>query len=208
MANPVYGWQEREAHRSRFPTLRATLRSTVAGFSDEPEGLAGTTTEERRAILETLYADGSLALWLASTTAGSDEAAAEIAEFVRDRMRARLNHAGRVDPRLIEILVPTAGRLDRGRGAAGARLPRGLPPRRRRSRRPPRHPDHARPPGRRRALRRHGPRARRPRPGRTVRHRPRRAPTTSTSGVGTGGRSPGSSAPRWGWPGTASRTCS
>ena len=54
-------------------------------------------------MLETIYENGSLKLWLASfAEIFFDEAVSEeVSEFVREKMRARLK-----DPKLCELLIP------------------------------------------------------------------------------------------------------
>ncbi|MDD7938351.1 NAD(P)/FAD-dependent oxidoreductase [Actinomycetospora lutea] len=83
--NTMYGWQERDAYRSRFAERRATLPHTVTGGEDghragDPAGL---------------YADGSRRLWFG----GPPDAA--VAGYVRAAMTARLD-----DPALAAVLVP------------------------------------------------------------------------------------------------------
>ena len=65
---------------------------------------ADCTPEQRRAVLEEIYADGSLKLWLAGFAEMFfvEEVSEEVSEFVREKMRARLK-----DQRLIDMLVPT-----------------------------------------------------------------------------------------------------
>jgi acetone monooxygenase len=62
------------------------------------------TPAQRREVLETIYENGSLKLWLASfAEIFFDEAVSEeVSEFMREKMRARLK-----DPKLCELLIPT-----------------------------------------------------------------------------------------------------
>ncbi len=62
-----------------------------------------TSPERRREILEEIYQDGSLKLWLASfgEMFFVPEVSEAISEFVREKMRERLK-----DPRLCDILIP------------------------------------------------------------------------------------------------------
>jgi len=105
MRNPQYGTKEVEAYKARFQELKETIPTTFTGFEyDFVHTWADLTPEKRREVLEEIWQDGSLKLWIASfAELFFDEAInAEISEFVREKMRARLK-----DPTLIEILVPT-----------------------------------------------------------------------------------------------------
>ena len=104
MKNPRYGEREIAAYKARFEELRGTLPNTFTGFEyDFVHQWANETPETRRAVLEEIYADGSLKLWLASyAEMFFDEAVSEeISEFVRQKMRERLK-----DERLCELLIP------------------------------------------------------------------------------------------------------
>lgn len=107
MKNPKYGPDEAAWYKSRFEELKTNIPRTFTGFEYDFEySWADLTPERRREILEDIYADGSLKLWLASFAEMffDEEVSEEISEFVREKMRARLK-----DPRLIEILVPKKG---------------------------------------------------------------------------------------------------
>ena len=107
MKNPKYGPREAAWYKSRFEELKTNIPHTFTGFEYDFENKwADLTPDERRAVLEEIYADGSLKLWLASfAEMFFDEAVSEeISEFVREKMRARLK-----DPRLIDLLVPKTG---------------------------------------------------------------------------------------------------
>ncbi|MCB1332805.1 MAG: NAD(P)/FAD-dependent oxidoreductase [Roseivivax sp.] len=107
MKNPKYGPEEAKAYKARFDELKGNLPITFTGFEyDFEHSWADLTTDQRRAVLEEIHADGSLKLWLASfAEMFFDEAvSAEISQFVRDKMAARLK-----DPALIDILVPQPG---------------------------------------------------------------------------------------------------
>ena len=86
----------------KLEVLKAIVTDYVA--SQEPVGskalverhqlnVSPATVRNDMAVLEEIYADGSLKLWLASYgEMFFDEAvSAEISEFVREKMRARLN---------------------------------------------------------------------------------------------------------------------
>ncbi|MBC8091476.1 MAG: NAD(P)/FAD-dependent oxidoreductase [Pseudonocardia sp.] len=105
MKNPTYGEAEQKWYKSRFEELRQTIPHTFTGFEyDFEHAWADCTPEQRLEILEEVYQDGSLKLWLAGfgEVFFSEDVSAEISEFVRGKMRARLQ-----DQRLIDILVPT-----------------------------------------------------------------------------------------------------
>ncbi|MDD7916350.1 flavin-containing monooxygenase [Actinomycetospora callitridis] len=79
-ANPVFGWRERDAYRSRFAALRDTVVHTLTG------------DEERAPVL----GDGTRSAWTGALGAPGDAG-----EAVRAAMRARLS-----DPGLADVLVP------------------------------------------------------------------------------------------------------
>ena len=105
MKSPSYGPAEQAEYKVRFAELRSTLPNTFTGFEyDFVHVWAECSPEQRRAVLEEIYEDGSLKLWLASfgEMFFLQDVSDEISEFVREKMRARLK-----DQRLIDILVPT-----------------------------------------------------------------------------------------------------
>lgn len=107
MKNPKYGPDEANWYKGRFDELKANLPHTFTGFEyDFANKWADLSPEQRRAVLEDCHADGSLKLWLASfgEMFFDEEVSEDISEFVREKMRARLN-----DPYLIDILVPKKG---------------------------------------------------------------------------------------------------
>jgi len=104
MKNPKYTAVEQEAYKSKFEWFTKRLPHTFTGFEHDFENVwAECSPERRREILEDIWEDGSLKLWLASfAELFFDEAVSEeISEFVREKMRARLK-----DPRLCDILIP------------------------------------------------------------------------------------------------------
>ncbi len=107
MKNPKYGPEEVAAYKARFKDLISTLPHTFTGFEyDFTNGAWKDLSPERREeILEAVWQDGSLKLWLASfAEIFFDEDASEgVSEFVRKKMRARLND----DPELCAALIPT-----------------------------------------------------------------------------------------------------
>ncbi|WP_299604846.1 NAD(P)/FAD-dependent oxidoreductase [uncultured Tateyamaria sp.] len=107
MKNPKYGPDEEAWYKSRFDEFRSNLPHTFTGFEYDFENTWADLTPERRLeVLEEVYADGSLKLWLASFAEMffEEEVSAEISEFVRQKMIARLK-----DPKLIDTLVPKPG---------------------------------------------------------------------------------------------------
>jgi len=107
MRNPKYSAQEWAGFGARFHELKARVRSTFAGFDYDFDAgpWSDKTPAEREAVLQRLWDDGSLALWLSSfAEMFFDEAVSEeVSEFVRKKMRERLQH----DPALCELLIPT-----------------------------------------------------------------------------------------------------
>ena len=107
MKNPRFNDADREAWRARFPELRQQLHHTFGGFEwnpiYEPGEWQGLSAQQRRDTMESLWADGSLRFWVgACEEVLSDEAVnAEFAQFVRDKIRARIH-----DPALAEKLLP------------------------------------------------------------------------------------------------------
>ena len=104
MKNPKYTPDEQEAYKARFEWLAKRLPRTFTGFEYDFENVwADTSPERRREILEEIYQDGSLKLWLASfgEMFFVPEVSEAISDFVREKMRERLK-----DPRLCDILIP------------------------------------------------------------------------------------------------------
>ena len=105
MKSPKYGPEDVAAYKARFEELRNTLPYTFTGFEyDFEHQWADLTPEQRLNVLESVYENGSLKLWLASfgEMFFDDTVNQEISEFVRGKMRARLK-----DPRLCDLLIPT-----------------------------------------------------------------------------------------------------
>jgi acetone monooxygenase (methyl acetate-forming) len=105
MKNPKYSAADQDWYKSRFDELKATIPHTFTGFEyDFVHVWAEKTPEERQAILEEIYEDGSLKLWLAGfgEMFFFEEVSEAVSEFVRQKMRDRLK-----DPQLIDALVPT-----------------------------------------------------------------------------------------------------
>ncbi len=106
MRNPKLSDADWAAQVARFDYLKERLPRTFSGFEyDFDNGAwAEQTPEQRRAVLERIWNDGSLALWLASYSEMffDEKVNQEISEFVRGKMRERLK-----DPVLCEKLIPT-----------------------------------------------------------------------------------------------------
>ncbi|UEM07266.1 NAD(P)/FAD-dependent oxidoreductase (plasmid) [Skermanella rosea] len=105
MKNLRYGPADVDAYKARFDELKATLPHTFTGFEyDFQHRWADLAPAQRLEVLEEIYENGSLKLWLASfAEMFFDEAVSEeVSEFVRGKMRARLK-----DPKLCDLLVPT-----------------------------------------------------------------------------------------------------
>jgi acetone monooxygenase len=107
MRNPKYSAEDWARFGARFHELKKRVRETFAGFDYDFD--AGPwdekTPAERHAVLQRLWDDGSLALWIASFPEMFFDPAVneEVSEFVRGKMRERLRH----DPKLCETLIPT-----------------------------------------------------------------------------------------------------
>jgi len=105
MSNPKFGPDEVAAYKSRFEELKATLPNTFTGFEyDFKHSWADLSPAQRLEVLEDVYANGSLKLWLASFAEMffDEQVSQEVSAFVRGKMRARLK-----DPRLCELLIPS-----------------------------------------------------------------------------------------------------
>lgn len=106
MRNPKLDAADWQKQSDRFDYLRARVQTTFSGFEYDFENGAwhDKTPEERRAVYEHYWAYGSLALWLAAyAEVFFDETANdELSEFVREKMRTRLNN----DPYLCDKLIP------------------------------------------------------------------------------------------------------
>jgi acetone monooxygenase (methyl acetate-forming) len=105
MKNPKYGEAEQAWYKGRYEELRDTIPHTFTGFEyDFVHAWADCTPGRRQEILEEIYQDGSLKLWLAGfgEVFFVEEISEAVSEFVRGKMRDRLK-----DQRLIDILVPT-----------------------------------------------------------------------------------------------------
>ncbi len=103
-------WQLTDEERAHFkaiaPELKERVHHTFGGldFNVREDSWHDHTKEERREILEEIWADGTLRIWLGQflETVMDEAANEEVSEFVREKIRARIE-----DPRTAELLVPT-----------------------------------------------------------------------------------------------------
>ncbi|ARR53378.1 cyclohexanone monooxygenase [Rhizorhabdus wittichii DC-6] len=107
MSNPKYSDEDWQGWTDQFDYLKKRTRETFAGFHYDFEvgTWAEKTPEERIAVLEDFWAQGSLQIWLGTfPEMFFDEAVNEVvSEFVREKMRARLGD----NQHLIDLLIPT-----------------------------------------------------------------------------------------------------
>ena len=107
MRNPKYSKEDWEKWGTQFHQLKKRVRETFAGFDYDFDAgpWSEKTPDERQAVLEQLWEDGSLAMWLASfPEMFFDEQVNEVvSEFVRIKMRERLQSR----PDLCNLLIPT-----------------------------------------------------------------------------------------------------
>ena len=106
MKNPRFDESDVATYHGRFEEIRERIPHTFTGFEHDFEHTwAELTPEQRQQVLEDTYQDGSLKLWLASFAEifFDAEVSEQVSEFVREKMRARLNH----DPALCDLLIPT-----------------------------------------------------------------------------------------------------
>lgn len=105
MKNPKYNSDDVAAYKKRFAELSKTVPHTFTGFEYDFDNGAwhDLTREQRLEVIERIWNEGSLRLWLASFAEifSDEEASEEISEFVRAKMRARLK-----DPKLCDLLIP------------------------------------------------------------------------------------------------------
>jgi cyclohexanone monooxygenase/acetone monooxygenase len=106
MKNPTYTKDDQDRYHGRFEELKATVPHTFTGFEyDFEHAWADCTPEQRQEIMEEIYQDGSLKLWLAGfgEMFFVQEISDAVSEFVRNKMIDRLKG----DQHLIDTLVPT-----------------------------------------------------------------------------------------------------
>lgn len=108
MHNKKLSDEDRSALRARYPEFKEKVKTTLTGFHFDlqQKPWAETTAEERRAINEELYKDGSLIMWGGNfaEVLADEEANKELSEFMREKMRARITKPG-----LADKLIPKYG---------------------------------------------------------------------------------------------------
>jgi len=106
MRNPRFDDAARAAWRERYPMLKQRVQQTFAGFDYDFDTREYFDIEpgERRALLESLWQDGSLNLWIGGFFGVfmDEKVNADVSVFVREKIRARIK-----DPRIADKLVPT-----------------------------------------------------------------------------------------------------
>jgi acetone monooxygenase len=106
MRNPKYGDEDRAAHKAGFEAMRQRVQRTFAGFDYDFEARSfhDMTKEDRRKLMEDIWADGSLSFWLTTFVEMffDEKVNDEVSEFVREKMRERIK-----DPVLAAKLIPT-----------------------------------------------------------------------------------------------------
>ena len=105
MRNPKYDDAARAELRAQYPALKQRVQGTFAGFDFDFDSRDFLTLspEERHSRMQELWDDGSLSFWIGSFQGVffDEKVNAEFSEFVRQRIRARIN-----DPQVAEMLVP------------------------------------------------------------------------------------------------------
>lgn len=96
----------RQKYRDEMPVIKQKVNETFTGhdYAADPRAFAQVPADERREIMERLWADGTLAYWAGSfAEVFTDEAVnEEFSNFAREKIRARIK-----DPALAEKLLPT-----------------------------------------------------------------------------------------------------
>jgi acetone monooxygenase len=105
MRNPKYDDADRAELRAQYPDLKKRVQGTFAGFDYDFDSRDFLTLsrEERQKRMQELWDDGSLSFWIGSFQGVfvDETVNAEFSEFVRQRIRARIN-----DPKVADMLVP------------------------------------------------------------------------------------------------------
>ena len=106
MRNYKFDDKERAHWRNKAQELKERVHHTFTGFDFDLDNGSwhDHTKEARREILEKYWADGSLAMWTGTfpEILVEEQANAEVSEFAREKIRARIN-----DPAIADIVVPT-----------------------------------------------------------------------------------------------------
>lgn len=105
MRNPSYDDADRAAYRARYPEFKTKVHTPFGGFGHDFDKRAyrDLSAAERLEVLENIWADGALTFWHGGFRElfFDEDINEEISEFVRDKIRARVN-----DPKVAEKLVP------------------------------------------------------------------------------------------------------
>ncbi len=105
MSNPEYSKTEFSQVRANYPATREMVQNSFVGFDTDvhPRDFHDVPAAERLALMEELWADGSLKLWMAGFKEVFTDKAAnlEISNFVREKIRVRIK-----DPAMAEKLLP------------------------------------------------------------------------------------------------------
>lgn len=106
MRNYKFDDKERTHWREKAHELKERVQQTFTGFDFDVDNGSwhDYTKAERREILEKYWADGSLAMWTGTfpEILFEEEANAEVSEFAREKIRARIK-----DPAVADLVVPT-----------------------------------------------------------------------------------------------------
>ncbi len=107
MKNPKLDDAKRAKLRARYPNLKERVHTTFSGaeFTFDERSFFDLNEDERRAHMEALWEEGSLAYWVGSfrEVFTDERASAVFSEFAREKIRARID-----DPAMAAKLVPTS----------------------------------------------------------------------------------------------------
>lgn len=105
MRNYKFDDAERDYWKSRAHEIEETVHHTFGGFPFDNENGSwyDATPELRQRVLEEKWADGSLAMWVGTfeEVLLDEEVNAQVSDFVRDKIRARID-----DPLIADKLMP------------------------------------------------------------------------------------------------------
>ncbi len=105
MNNHALDDEERAHWRAEVPELRKRINETMTGFAFDFDNGSwhDHTSEERTEILDRLWEDGSLAMWVGSfpEVFYDQDVNDEMSDYVRAKIRARVD-----DPNVAELLTP------------------------------------------------------------------------------------------------------
>ena len=104
MNNPRFTEQKMAELRGQYPEIKKTRQNTFAGFLyDFESSYHELSQQERLACMERYWKEGSLSFWIGQFPEifFEEEANSEISQFVKDKIRSRVN-----DPTIAEKLIP------------------------------------------------------------------------------------------------------